>query len=710
MMLSTTDKTQQFANIKLADYTPVSSVEKTDRNGWVNFGERNLFPQYLLELAETSPIHGALCVSIGDMIAGKTIDAGVYQSRVESLNTYDVYYGCAHDFKKFGGFYVEIIYSLDRKTIAKINHIPFEECRIAIEGDDEIEIGVWHSRDWETQNKKKKNKPVFIPKYNPASSMNESRQIYWCFRYTSGQTYPRPDYWSAVNYIELSKQIGIYHVNNIMNGLFPSFIVSFFNGQLNPEEQKEVQRDWERGLTGSRNAGKFIMTFNEPHATKPDIVPFPISDADKQYEYLSSASRNEVMTAHRVTTPLLFGIRDSAGGFGSNKDEMAVGLQIFINQVIEPAQRKIIGAFNDILSYEMPNIDLVVIPNTPLSEEQTAVTESSNPSDTTSQVSQSLSEEDMLDELLADESYEPTDEMAQEAELGLKWREEYGRGGTAVGVARARDISNKRNLSFDTVKRMYSYFARHEVDKKASGWNQGEDGFPSGGRIAWQLWGGDAGAGWSERIVNREKKKTEQSLDDKIADELIALGEDAPEGYILIDSYDVDYDNDDDENEKLEVLNYHELASTGNAKPKQVSTQDYFIDSKLFVTRYRYSGRLTANSRRFCEKMIVADKLYRKEDILRMGEMPVNKGWGPRGADTYSVWKYKGGGYCRHVWKKEVYVSSRGLRIDPDSPDTKKVAVSRAENQGYVIKNPWQVETRPYDMDNYGFLKSNPKP
>ncbi|WP_216071870.1 hypothetical protein, partial [Acinetobacter baylyi] len=74
-------------------------------------------------------------------------------------------------------------------------------------------------------------------------------------------------------------------------------------------------------------------------------------------------------------------------------------------------------------------------------------------------------------------SFEPTQEMADEAELGLKWREEYGRGGTEVGVARARDISNRRNLSFETVQRMNSYFARHEVDKEAEGWNQGEEGF-----------------------------------------------------------------------------------------------------------------------------------------------------------------------------------------------------------------------------------------
>ena len=95
----------------------------------------------------------------------------------------------------------------------------------------------------------------------------------------------------------------------------------------------------------------------------------------------------------------------------------------------------------------------------------------------------------------------PTDGMVSEAEKGLEWRKEYGRGGTEVGVARARDIKNRKELSFDTVKRMYSFFSRHEVDKKAEGFSPGEEGYPSAGRIAWALWGGDAGFAFSRKIT-----------------------------------------------------------------------------------------------------------------------------------------------------------------------------------------------------------------
>ena len=93
----------------------------------------------------------------------------------------------------------------------------------------------------------------------------------------------------------------------------------------------------------------------------------------------------------------------------------------------------------------------------------------------------------------------PTAEMKEEARKGLEWRKEFRRGGTEVGVARARDIINGSDFGRDTIGRMVSYFARHEVDKKAEGFRQGEDGFPSAGRIAWALWGGDAGKSWAEK-------------------------------------------------------------------------------------------------------------------------------------------------------------------------------------------------------------------
>jgi hypothetical protein len=126
---------------------------------------------------------------------------------------------------------------------------------------------------------------------------------------------------------------------------------------------------------------------------------------------------------------------------------------------------------------------------------------------------------DLFDKAISDVNLTPTDAMAAAARRGLEWRDEYNRGGTAVGVARARDIANKKTLSPSTVRRMKSFFARHEVDKKASGWNSGEDGFPSAGRIAWELWGGEPGKTWAnskDAQLDREEKMVKSTDEQRV--------------------------------------------------------------------------------------------------------------------------------------------------------------------------------------------------
>lgn len=123
-------------------------------------------------------------------------------------------------------------------------------------------------------------------------------------------------------------------------------------------------------------------------------------------------------------------------------------------------------------------------------------------------------ENDLEDESRAP-NYTPTDAMVAEAERGLAWREEFGRGGTEIGVARARDIANRRSLSTETISRMVSYFARHEIDKKGTGWSPDQAGYPSAGRIAWALWGGDPGRSWAERIARKLRDEELEDLADR---------------------------------------------------------------------------------------------------------------------------------------------------------------------------------------------------
>jgi len=201
------------------------------------------------------------------------------------------------------------------------------------------------------------------------------------------------------------------------------------------------------------------------------------------------------------------------------------------------------------------------------------------------------------------------------------------------------------------------------------------------------------------------------SLDNRIAKALIEKGEEPNKNWLLIDEYPVDYDTDDTENEMLLkepkkslLSKLYEFVNTGTARPNAKSTQDEVIDGVKFITRYVYAGDTTEKSRPFCQKMTTANKIYRKEDILLMGQQVVNEGWGPNGIDTYDIWLYKGGGNCHHRWNKRVYASFEGVGIDVNSPKAKVIAGQKAEKYGYVVKNPALVSTRPIDMPNQGFL------
>jgi hypothetical protein len=180
-----------------------------------------------------------------------------------------------------------------------------------------------------------------------------------------------------------------------------------------------------------------------------------------------------------------------------------------------------------------------------------------------------------------------------------------------------------------------------------------------------------------------------------------------PNEWELIDSRVVSYEDEERLDAELEALNnpekslmakVWEFVTTGVARPDLKSEQD----GKLFASRYRYSGEITDKSREFCKKMISANKLYRKEDIIRMGNNPkTNEGWGPRGTDTYDIFLYKGGGACHHFWTRETYKRF----TDPRRKGAEQITPAQARKQGEILPtNPMKVYEKPINMPNQGFL------
>jgi hypothetical protein len=553
--------------INLSAYEPVEAIEKENRAGWIDYGFNNLFPQHLITLYYNSPIHNALTNSIAYMIEGK----GTGTILDNALQ------GISFDLKLQGSFCAEVIWSLDFTRIVQINHLPFENCRLAYDKDEDDITGIFYSKDW-ANTRSKKGKPEFIPAFNPSIAQEQPRQVIYAHGMMAGSSYyAKPDYFGALNYVELSYQMGMYHVNNILNGLFPSFIINFLNGIPQKEEREAIRREWETRLSGASNAGKFLMTFNEDPSRAPQIESFPLSDADKQYQFLSEETAKQIMVGHRVVSPLIHGIRDTTG-FGSNKDEMVVGLEIFNNQVIKPYQRIIERVFTPILG-EI-NIEM----NSPFNDEVVVV--------------------------------QPT---VQTAELKKKV------------VAAENDFSDEQ------------------------------------GRV------------W----INALKEKGE----------VVDLNE-----WELLSEENVT-DPHNEANFRQEYMSVRDYANAEERSP--------FGDTGLYKLRYAYSQNLSEDSREFCQEMVGLSQSglsFRFEDIEKMSKDPdINPNFGPGGSNTYDIFIWKGGAFCHHFWKRQIYIRKRDSqgRILPNNG---------LENDKRVGNNPFVPQKgregiAPIDTPSRGSLK-----
>ncbi|QDP51070.1 MAG: putative portal protein [Prokaryotic dsDNA virus sp.] len=213
----------------------------------------------------------------------------------------------------------------------------------------------------------------------------------------------------------------------------------------------------------------------------------------------------------------------------------------------------------------------------------------------------------------------------------------------------------------------------------------------------------------------QQKEEVQTQLHNQLQDFINTYGEDDSDEWELIDEREVDYDLEKDFDEQLKSWNLEahknnkttlskiwDLVSTGSAKPKQSSDLDKEIKEKYFKVRYKYVGDTTNKTRPFCSAMVSANKMYRKEDIVSMENKAVNPGWGPRGADTYSIWLYKGGGNCHHKWIRRTFMSTQ------KNKQGESIGINKARNFGYKItrtQEPKEVGIKPKDMKNQGFLE-----
>jgi hypothetical protein len=585
-----------MSNISIVNLSAYTSpvIQENKKNDFIEYGSDNNYFQYLIDRYLYSATNGAIITGVANMIYGKGLDAldsnkkpNEYAQMKSIIKDADLK-KIALERKLLGMAAMQVV--MEKKQVKQVLHFPMQTLR-AEKCNDKGQIEAWYyHNDW--KNKKPTEQIRKIPAFGFGNG-NEV-EIYVIKPYVSGFDYYSPiDYSGALPYALLEENIADYQINDCQNGFSGTKVINFNNGIPTEEMRDKLKREVLGKLTGARGE-KVIVAFNANAESKTTVEDLPLNDAPAHYEYLSKECFEKLIVGHRVTSPMLLGIRTGDGGLGNNADEIKTATLLFDNIVIKPYQLEIIEALDVILAINNISLKLYFKTIQPLEFVDTS----------------------------------GMDAETMEEETGVKMC--------------SHNLSN-----------------------------------------------------------------------DSIADLLIEKGETLGEEWLIIDETEVDYDTEDELDLEIQNINSKkestlskmwQFVTTGVARPTNKSEQDKVVDGVNFITRYVYSGNLSGQ-REFCNKMINADKVYRKEDIISMGGQVVNAGFGVKGADTYSIWLYKGGARCEHKWLRRTYANLDGVKIDPTSPKAKPLSNAIAEKYGYRIRNEKEVSMKPSDMPTKGYTQ-----
>tara|TARA_R100000655_G_scaffold59125_1_gene97570 strand:+ start:376 stop:2373 length:1998 start_codon:yes stop_codon:yes gene_type:complete len=656
-------------NLETATAPIIQEVRGKD---YIEYGTedwRNLYPQFLIDLYYNSSTHAAIINATAEMIAGKdliateediNLDAYVrlkkflrHANAKESLH--QVIKKVAFDFKLQGAYALHVVWNRERTEIAEVYHVPVERVRAGRPNEMGKIDTYFISADWSNV---RTHKPYPIAAFNVNDRTSGSQLLYTGSYSPNMDCYHTPDYLAACNWALVDQRVAEFHLNNIENGFSGSYFISFANGIPTAEERRQIEQSLSDKFTGAKNSGKFILTFSDDKTRTPEITPISVSDADKQYLALQELLVQNILTGHRVTSPMLMGIKNDTG-LGSNVDELNSAFNFYLNTVIIPYQLEIKNTLQTLFSVNNMDLPVDFVQLKPITLEFTS--------------------EDLKGILTEDELRE---EMGLKP-LDVEIREDFSK----VGMIDGQPV-------FSTIEEAEA----HAKTLGCTGYHEHE----LEGRTVYMACEGHSEA------TEMKGEKTELT---KFIEE---FGEDIPEDWELIEEEIVDGEHQDFDFEQVlnEVANEKiELASTGTARPNARSSQDGTnkSDNDFYKVRYVYTKDNFLNqkgeTRDFCKLMMSAKKIYRKEDIIQMGNRAVNPGWGARGANTYSIWLYKGGGNCHHFWLRQIYKTTlRGAKGKINSDQL--ISYTKARSEGFTAeKNDNLVARPPKRMKNNGFLE-----
>jgi hypothetical protein len=571
--------TQRVFDIQLSNYIR-PEIKEVQGKKWVLNGRNNEFYKTIIDAYNGSTTNSAIIDSYANFIYGKGIDSNEKLTKPKEWSALNTIFDkkelrkICKDFEMFGEASVEVKYV--NNEVKKVYHIAKERVAPEVANEDGDITGYWYSYDFSNV---QKYKPERYDAFGFGSGSGERSEIYIIKDYQVGQFYySNPSYVSGLSWAKFEEEFQNYCIKHIQNGLSFGYIINMNAGvQASEIEIMETTRRIRENLTGSNKAGNFFLNWNDNKDSEITITALEVSEAHKQYEYLTAEARQQLCTAHKLTSPMLVGIKE-ASGFSSNAEEIKVGFAELMINVITPKQEIILDGLMEILAANGISLDLQFLS---LRSEASTIT--------------------------------PTETILAPIQMT------------------ADDFSD----------------LGEEIDLNE-----------------WELVSADP----------------------------------------------VDYDKEEERDAELERLNSTtvklmnvamEAVSTGTARTKSVSEQD----TKLYITRYRYSGNPNPE-REFCKAMMKAKKLYRKEDIELMSQRNVNPGFGmkPNPNKPYDIFLWKGGGLmseafpfgtCKHYWTREMYRkigTGRNTAAQPSTPADVRKAGEIAPT------NPQKVYIAPHDM------------
>jgi len=665
---------------------------------YITYGAFNEYPYYLLDNYRRSSKHNAIVNGKVNYIVGggwqpgekMTVEqqaryAKFFDGLSEHDDLNDITEKLVLDLELFNGFAVAVTWN-KMGTIAKMEHIPFEKIRV--DKDERMfQVADWYD-DAMVQLYPKIGDVEKIPAFDADNRIG--KQLFYYRVYAAGvKSYPLPEYMGGLAWIEADVQVANFHNNNLRNNFWGGYLINFNNGIPTPEEQGDIERQIKRKFSGTDNAGRFVVTFNDDVSKAPTLEPLTPSDMDKQFEILNKAIQSEIFISHRVVNPMLFGVK-TEGQLGG-RQELVEAYELFkatyVNDRVRKVERMInyLGSFNGVEGMEL-------IPVEPITERlsEQALLTIMTPEELREKAGLPALEKQPAD--VVGPNPQPDEQPQTPAQLSndnikkLSGREyqnlmrivrHYAQEKITLEMARTMLSAGfgltpeEVNTLLGVQEQAFSEPTWGEEDTEDYGW--GDEEFKVLEVVASKF-----GSNADDYVVMHSKPmRFDTDLDDQVRQAFAELGEEEKELDEKIEKY----------RKKNRDASVEEMAKEfGVSKAKVAKRVAYLItkdrypiaravdqiakegakptDEPVLEVRYKYSwaagfsNKDKRTSREFCKVMLdLADqgKVYTRDDINGISNIM-----------GYSVWNRRGGWYhtasgvnrpqCRHIWEQQLVI------------------------------------------------------